>query len=34
MMTKKIQLAHSTKELIDGQNNDTICPTMLKLLKD
>ena len=31
---KGIQLGLSTKELINGQSNDTFCSTMLKLMND
>ena len=31
---KEIQLLISTKELIDGKNNDTFCFTMLNLINE
>ena len=31
---KEMYLSFSNKELIDGQNNGTICPTMVHLIND
>ena len=34
MKTQKFNWSLNTKELIDGQNNETFCSDMLKLIND